>query len=64
MSTQDKSFDISRRHLLQGAGAAAGASSSEMIRRMEARISSIVGSWALVSDMAHRSVNRETRGRA
>ena len=37
-----------------GAGAAvavsAGASSSEMIRRIEARISSIVGSWAAVPE--------------
>ena len=40
----------------------AGASSSEMMRRMEARISSIVGSWAICSDMVVEAVSLGNMG--
>jgi len=44
------------------ASAAGGASSSEMMRRMEARISSMVGSWDVCSDIGPgRSIEKRIR---
>lgn len=47
MSTQDKSFDISRRHLLQGAGAAAGAAALGLPANARAQAGGrvVMGTW-------------------